>query len=78
MTHSNFIDTCIKEVEKYVDKLKGGTEVFVVWTCKTLQNSKCVLAENKTQLLYEFTMNGDTKEIYVNIYKKEDNYTINI
>ena len=77
MTHKEFMDTCIHEVETHVHDHEN-VEVFTVWSCKTLQNSKCILADNKTGNLYEFTMNGDTWEIYVDIYKKDDNYKLDI
>lgn len=46
-------------------------DVFVVWSCKTLQNSKALLSmPHKGAYYYEFTLNGDKNEIYMDVYKK--------
>ena len=37
------------------------SNVFVVWSCKTLQNYKCL------------TYNGDKQELYEDVYKKVHN-----
>lgn len=72
-------------MEKWLDECKdyivsdniGSTQiskddVFVVWSCKTLQNRKALLsfmADNSAPY-YEFTYNGDMNETYVDRYKK--------
>lgn len=75
MRHEEFINICIERVALEesnhsninVDELS----VFVVWSCKTLQNSKAILsASNKGAMLYEFTMNGDKQVIYMDAYNK--------
>lgn len=46
-------------------------DVFIVWSCKTLQNSKALLSmPHKGAYYYEFTLNGDKNEIYMDVYKK--------
>ena len=51
--------------------------VFVVWSCKTLQNKKAILSANvKGALLYEFTWNGNKEEGYLDCYKKEKNIVV--
>ena len=46
-------------------------DVYVVWSCKTLQNSKALLATNNPDGMYfEATLNGDKNEIYFDAYKK--------
>lgn len=46
-------------------------DIFVVWCCKTLQNSKAILsARYKGSRLYEVTYNGDKNQIYFNSYIK--------
>ena len=53
-------------------------DVFVVWSCKTLQNYKAMLAANvRCDGIYaEYTFNGDTGELYEDVYKKVTNRCI--
>ena len=52
-------------------------DVFVVWSCKTLQNKKAILSGRiKGFPLYEFTWNGDKSEGYLDCYVKESNTVI--
>lgn len=52
-------------------------DVYVVWMCKTLQNSKALLSTNVPDgLYYECTYNGDKKELYLDVYKKWTNIKI--
>lgn len=54
-------------------------DIFVTWSCKTLQNNKVLLSTNVGDGSYfEFTYNGDKKEIYVDMYKKELNKVIEV
>ena len=51
--------------------------VFVVWSCKTLQNNKTLLSTTMPDgLYYEITYNGDKKEAYVDVYKKWENFIV--
>ena len=76
-----FVALCKDEVVEYVRMHLGENisreDVYVVWLCKTLQNNKALLS---TPLLdgmyYEMTYNGDKQELYVDAYKKMDNYTV--
>lgn len=69
MTHEEFIEVCKNHVA--VNELCYMDDVFVVWSCKTLQNSKAILsAKSKCAYLYEFTMNGDKGVIYMDAYEK--------
>lgn len=53
--------------------------VYVVWSCKTLQNGKALLSTDlKDGMYYECTYNGDKKEIYFDAYKKFENRCIKI
>lgn len=74
----DFINKCKNEVIDYVGV--GNVEkedIFVVWSCKTLQNKKALLsAAYKGAPYFEFTYNGDKKECYVDVYKKEKNYKV--
>ena len=52
-------------------------EVYVVWSCKTLQNKKAILSTDLVNgILFEITYNGDKDETYVDVYKKEKNYVV--
>ena len=54
-------------------------EVFVVWSCKTLQNNKALLSTTLFDgMYYELTYNGDKKELYFDAYKKFENRCIKI
>lgn len=44
--------------------------IFVVWKCKTIQNVKFIVGTTFTNILFEITLNGDDKEIYVDCYQK--------
>lgn len=80
MNHEEFIKLCKRKVAWYEnsrdDKVKeiDRDDVFIVWSCKTLQNSKCLMsAKHKGAYYYEFTMNGDKGEIYMDTYVKIEN-----
>lgn len=52
-------------------------DVFIVWSCKTLQNNKALAsATAKNAMYYELTYNGDKDELYVDAYIKKDNVCI--
>lgn len=85
MSNEKFIQTCKDLVKKYaiehLDKTDEITNfnVYVVWSCKTLQNSKALLSTDlKDGMYYECTMDGDKKKIYFDAYKKFENKAIEI
>lgn len=52
-------------------------DIYVVWSCKTLQNNKALLSTNISDgRYYEITYNGDKRELYFDCYKKEFNKCI--
>ncbi|GFO80068.1 DUF6275 family protein [Lactococcus petauri] len=52
-------------------------EVYVVWSCKTLQNNKALLSTDVPDgRYYEVTYNGDKQEFYFDAYIKEHNQLI--
>ena len=52
-------------------------DIFIVWSCKTLQNWKMILsAPFKGAPLVEVTYNGDKKETYIDVYQKLENVCI--
>lgn len=82
MDNQEFIDKCKQLVSEYtnnhVDKSDNITvppqDVFVVWSCKTLQNNKALLSTPLFDgMYYECTYNGDKNEIYFDAYKKREN-----
>ncbi len=85
MSDSKFIDLCKNIVKDYAIEHLDKTdevqdfEVFVVWSCKTLQNNKALLSTTLLDgMYYELTYNGDKKEIYLDAYKKFENRCIKV
>lgn len=52
-----------------------NSNVFIVWSCKTLQNYKCLASTTVSSdgIYAEYTYNGDKQELYEDVYKKVDN-----
>lgn len=81
MDEKLFVSLCKNEVLEYI-KSKGDSDitlddVYVVWLCKILQNNKALLSTNRLDgMYYEMTYNGRTREVYVDAYKKVENYTL--
>lgn len=87
MDNEKFIDLCKEEVMKYANEHLDKTDkkeitidnVFVVWSCKTLQNNKALLSTTLFDgMYYECTYNGDNNELYFDAYKKWENKCIEI
>lgn len=83
MDNMEFMRRCRGIVADYfnehVDKTDGKhitvDDVYVVWSCKTLQNNKALLSTNVSDgMYYEITYNGDKDETYVDVYKKWENF----
>ena len=51
------------------------SNVFIVWSCKTLQNYKCLASTTVSGdgIYAEYTYNGDKQELYEDIYSKVRN-----
>lgn len=51
------------------------SNVFVVWSCKTLQNYKCLVSTTVSGdgIYAEYTYNGDKQELYEDVYRKLSN-----
>ena len=59
-------------IEEHLDKSeeKPFYEVFIVWSCKTLQNNKALISSSLSDgMYYECTYNGDKKELYLDASK---------
>lgn len=81
MDNSTFITVCKMSVKDYYlnefNSLLGSNDIYVVWSCKTLQNNKALLSTNISDGLYfEITYNGDKNEVYFDVYKKQLNKCI--
>lgn len=64
-----------------INCLIGQDDIFIVWSCKTLQNNKAIASGYLPQslcMLFEVTYNGDKKEIYIDAYTKDNNVCIHI
>lgn len=81
--NENFVEVCKAIVVDYINEKKDKTDktedielddVYVVWSCKTLQNHKALLSTTLSDgMYYECTYNGDKKELYFDAYKKWEN-----
>lgn len=65
-------------VNQHLDKTDGTQittdDVYVVWSCKTLQNYKLLLSTTLSDgMYYEATYNGDKHQLYLDAYKKWEN-----
>lgn len=85
MNEKTFVELCKHTIAKYVnehlDKTDGKQitrdDVFIVWMCKTLQNSKAMASTTLFDgMYYELTYNGDKGELYVDAYKKWENFVV--
>lgn len=73
--------TVTKYVNEHLDKSDGKKitedDVFIVWSCKTLQNNKALASTTLSDgMYYELTYNGDKDELYFDAYKKWENICI--
>lgn len=82
MNEKDFTKLCKETVAEYANKHLdktdkkqiGEDDVFIVWMCKTLQNSKALLSTTLFDgMYYELTYNGDKNELYLDAYKKWEN-----
>lgn len=85
MKNNDFEKLCIKTIVDYfnnrveiTDDMKiTEDDVFIVWSCKTLQNNKAMVSTTISDgMYYELTYNGDKKELYLDAYKKWENKCI--
>ena len=66
-----------KHLDKSDDKQITGSDVFIVWMCKTLQNNKALASTTLFDgMYYELTFNGNKGELYVDAYKKWENFVV--
>lgn len=87
MKNNDFEKLCIKTIVDYFNnrveitdnKKISEEDVFIVWSCKTLQNNKAMVSTTVSDgMYYELTYNGDKKELYLDAYKKWENKCIKV
>lgn len=87
MKNNDFEKLCIKTIVDYFNENAEKTDnfkiteddVFIVWSCKTLQNNKAMVSTTVSDgMYYELTYNGDKKELYLDAYKKWENRAIKV
>ena len=85
MNEKEFVKLVKKTVADYanehLDKSDGKQitedDVFIVWMCKVLQNNKALASTTLFDgMYYELTFNGDKREMYMDVYKKWQNFTV--
>lgn len=87
MKNDEFLKLCKNTIKDYynehiekTDNFKINEEdIFIVWSCKTLQNNKALASTTVSDgMYYELTYSGDKKELYLDAYKKWENKCIKI
>ena len=87
MSNDNFYNLCKKIVKDYANDHLDKTDnvsisiddVFIVWSCKALQNNKALVSTTlPDKMYYEVTYNGDKKEVYLDAYVKLENKCIKL
>ena len=74
-----FADYANEHIDKTDSARITTKDVYIVWQCKTLQNSKALLSTTLSDgMYYELTYNGDKKQIYLDAYKKWENIEYDI
>lgn len=71
------VDYTKKHIDKTDDREITAEDVYVVWQVKVLQNNKALLSTNLSDgMYYECTYSGDKDEMYVDCYKKQENFCV--
>lgn len=77
---AHFQSVCKKKLVEWYNSLDQKekidlSNVFIVWSCKTLQNYKCLASTTVSGdgIYAEYTYNGDRQELYEDIYHKVKN-----
>lgn len=88
MTNQEFLNKARELVAEYTNSHTDKSDevqdmlsdsVYIVWSCKTLQNNKALLSTPRLDgMYYEVTYNGDKNEIYFDAYKKFENKKIEL
>lgn len=87
MKNNDFEKLCKETIVNYFNSRAEITDdmkitddnVFIVWSCKTLQNNKAMVSTTVSDgMYYELTYNGDKQELYLDAYKKWENQCIKV
>ena len=85
MTEQKFSKLVREFVADYINKTFDSSrkvteeDVYIVWSCKTLQNNKALASTNLMDgMYYELTYNGNKDEIYLDAYRKVENIRIEL
>lgn len=77
---AHFQSVCKKKLVEWYNSQEQNekidlSNVFIVWSCKTLQNYKCLASTTVSGagIYAEYTYNGDRQELYEDIYQKVKN-----
>lgn len=76
---AHFQSVCKKKLVDWYNKNQNEkidtSNVFIVWSCKTLQNYKALASTTVSGdgIYAEYTYNGDKQELYEDVYKKVSN-----
>lgn len=77
---NHFQSVCKKKLVEWYQKNRPDTPidlstVFIVWSCKTLQNYKCLASTDISGdgIYAEYTYNGDKQTLYEDVYGKIEN-----
>jgi len=85
MGDQEFVTAAKNAIVKAFNERKGSLhpplkeeELYVVWLVKALQNNKALLSTSRSGdgLYFEVTNNGDKNEMYLDVYKKQENIRI--
>lgn len=79
----HFQSVCKKKLVEWYNSTYPETKidmsnVFIVWSCKTLQNYKALVSTTVSGdgIYAEYTFNGDKGELYEDVYRKLTNTCI--
>jgi len=75
LCRQNLVDLCNRKMSSMGGKSDfKGSDFYVVWSSKTLQNNKAMMSTDAVAGLYfELTYSGGTKSMYVDVYERREN-----
>ena len=84
MTNTTMIETAKQVALDYINSIKPAQistyeleDIYVVWFCKTIQNWKALVSTDVVNGMYfEVTYNGNTKEIYIDVYEQQNHIVL--
>ena len=74
---STIVNYFNENVNKNDNKRITEDDVYVVWSCRTLQNYKALASTTVSDgIYYEITHNGDKNETYFDVYERLENFVV--